>query len=67
MLCCPPRPRRYELDQEYKAHWDVIETKNDSTLGFSHAENPRTATLLMYLSGAVGVGGAGRNRGCWES
>lgn len=41
---------RYELDQEYKAHWDVIETDTNSSLGMQQGQNPRTATLLMYLS-----------------
>ncbi|KAL4448929.1 hypothetical protein ABPG77_007646 [Micractinium sp. CCAP 211/92] len=41
---------RYELDQEYKAHYDVIETTEKTALGMQQMANPRVATLLMYLT-----------------
>ncbi|KAL4422743.1 hypothetical protein ABPG75_008940 [Micractinium tetrahymenae] len=41
---------RYELDQEYKAHYDVIETEEKTAVGLQQTANPRVATLLMYLT-----------------
>lgn len=63
---CLPLPAsisacRYELGQEYKAHWDTIELPEGAQQQYS---NQRALTLLMYLSGepcsaALGGGGGG--------
>ncbi|PSC72973.1 putative prolyl 4-hydroxylase 6 [Micractinium conductrix] len=43
---------KYELGQEYKAHYDVIETDANATINSMRPQmaNPRVATLLMYLT-----------------